>query len=111
MGWGVENDPAADFNYLKSAYTKSDAKGTLDPWAVYFLKECYLRGNGTLVDTEMATRPDTWLRITPGRNVYAVIGADAKAMSPDEVRKRYRDGRPRASLIQSPECRTRRPPG
>jgi hypothetical protein len=89
---GVEKNPAAGFGYLKRAYAKSEAKGTLDPWAVYFLKECYLRGNGTPVDTAMAAQLDTCLRTTPGRNVYTVIGADTKSLSAGEVHERLMRG-------------------
>jgi hypothetical protein len=76
MSWGETVDKKSPFQYFLEAVRGMTAR-TMDPWAVYFLQECYSSGGDAPKDGIKAFNLLTNLNNRPeGRQVLNSVGAD-----------------------------------
>jgi len=71
-GLGMPKDAAAAVKHFDTGMREP-----LDPWAVYFMEDCYQYGWGTPVNLQRAAILNSWLMTRPGgQAVTLAIGAD-----------------------------------
>jgi hypothetical protein len=75
MGWAVPKDPALAFRYFDGVFK------TRDPWAIYFMEQAFLNGNGVTKNLAKAGEFDTYLMLhDDGVKLFKLIGADDLAV-------------------------------
>jgi len=80
-GWFGQKDEAKAFSIYKELLP------TRDPWAIWFLHECYSDGIGTAKDSHQAAILDSWIMThEEGMNVVRTLGTDDS----DQMREKAR---------------------
>jgi len=101
MGWNGPKDPKLAFHYFDGGGFRQR-----DPWAIYFMEQAFLNGNGATKDKAKAAGFDTYLMThDDGQQVYAMIGADdANVMWRAERMKAMADAstKPESTCSNSP---------
>ena len=82
MGWLGPKDPALAFKYFDGGGFKQR-----DPWAIYFMEQAFMTGNGVPKNTAKAAEFDSYLMThDDGQALFMMIGSDDAA-----VMRRYQE--------------------
>ena len=97
MGWDVPKNLELAYRYFNG-----EAGREREPWAIYFMKQCFENGWGTAQNKQSAINMESWLiSHEQGQNVYLAIGADDVQKVKD-----YNKGYNRAVILLNPPVKS-----